>query len=61
MQDEEAQRYARWQQEAQGSTPDPLDEVRAIRAEQLAVCDLKKHAELARLRDKAQPKKEGEA
>lgn len=60
MQDQEAQRYARWQQQIEDAAPNPLDEVRAIRAEQLAVCDLQKHAELALLRDQAQPKKDGE-
>lgn len=61
MQDEDAQRYARWQQDAQDVAPDPLDEVRAIRAEQLAVCDLQKHAELARLREKVQSKKDSQS
>lgn len=29
---------------------DPLDAVRQLRSEQLAVCDVRKHAELAKLR-----------
>lgn len=59
MQDEQAQRYARWQQQTEAEERiDPLEEVRAMRAAQLAVCDLHKHEQLTRLYAEAEQRKE---
>ncbi len=59
MQDEQEQRYARWQQQAEDEERiDPLEEVRAMRAAQLAVCDLHKQEQLARLHAEAEQRKE---
>lgn len=44
------ERYAAYFSQTQTRTEDPLAEVRKLRNEQLAVCDLRKHAELAKLR-----------
>lgn len=50
---DDEQRYAEYlaQQQADDQEEDnPLEEVRKIRAEQLAACDLKKHQEMAKMR-----------
>lgn len=53
MKNDDEQRYAEYlaqQQEDNQTEDNPLEEVRKIRAEQLAACDLKKHQEMAQMR-----------
>lgn len=45
---DDEQRYAEYFKQQESATP--LDEVRTLRAEQLAACDLKKHQEMAQMR-----------
>lgn len=62
MKNDDEQRYANYlaQQQQQDNQPEenPLEEVRKIRAEQLAACDLKKHQEMAQMRKQLEDKKE---
>lgn len=43
-------RYAAYFMQAEDNHANPLATIRQLRSEQLAACDLRKHAELARLR-----------
>lgn len=44
------ERYAAYFMQAEDHNTNPLETVRRLRSEQLAACDLRKHAELAKLR-----------
>lgn len=61
MKNDDEQRYAEYlaqQQEDNQTEDNPLEEVRKIRAEQLAACDLKKHQEMAQMRKQLEDIKE---
>lgn len=59
MKNNDEQRYADYLAQQQDNQPEdnPLEEVRKIRAEQLAACDLKKHQEIAQMRKQLEDKK----
>lgn len=44
------ERYAAYFMQAEDNHTNPLETIRQLRSEQLAACDLRKHAELAKLR-----------
>ena len=53
---DDEQRYAEYFKQQDPTTP--LDEVRNLRAEQLAACDLKKHQEMAQMRKQLEDEKD---
>ncbi|GEM_PF-3459173 len=61
MQNDDEKRYAEYlaqQEQGTAESDNPLEEVRKVRAEQLAACDLKKHQEMAKMRQALERKKE---
>lgn len=56
MNKSDEERYAEYFKQQKEDSP--LDEVKNIRAEQLAACDLKKQAEMAKMRKELEEKKE---
>ena len=61
MQNDDEKRYAEYlaqQEQGTAESDNPLEEVRKVRAEQLAACDLQKHQEMAKMRQALERKKE---